>query len=58
MNRRNLNRRRQGALERLQAASNPYDKTDKVEGKKHAKWETRVVGEIATLEARLKHATV
>jgi len=58
MNRRNLNRRRQGALDRLKAASNPYDKKDKSQAKKHAKWETRVVKEIAVLEKRLKHATI
>ena len=58
MNNGKLNRRRQGALERLQAASNPHSTDTKEGAKKHAKWETRVVEEIAVLEGRLKHASI
>ena len=58
MNRRNETRRRQGALERLQAASNPHSTDTEKGAKKHARWETRVVEEIAVLEGRLKHASV
>ena len=48
----NVVNRRCGALERLKAATNPHPADDK----KHAKWETRVVEEIETLEDRLKHS--
>ena len=54
MNRRNLNRRRQGALERRKASSNPHP----ADSKKHAKWEKNTAIEIASLEHRLKHATI
>lgn len=54
MKKHNVVNRRLGALERRKASTNPHPS----DSKKHDKWEKNTAIEIASLEERLKRATV